>query len=60
MEQAAKLAALPSGSLRETKRLLKAPIKEQIEETMTAEAKSFAAALSGDEFRAAAMKVLQR
>jgi|GEM_PF-5233636 len=49
MEQAAKLAALPSGSLRETKRLLKAPIKEQIEETMTAEAKSFAAALSGDE-----------
>ncbi|MFN2527278.1 MAG: enoyl-CoA hydratase-related protein [Candidatus Baltobacteraceae bacterium] len=60
MERAAKLAALPSGSLRETKRLLKAPIKEQIEETMAAEARSFAAALSGDEFRAAALKLMHR
>lgn len=60
MEHAAKLASLPGGSLRETKRLLKAPLKEQIEETMTAEAKSFAAAIASDEFRAAAMRLLQR
>jgi len=51
---------MTGGSMRETKRLLKAPLKEQIEETMTAEATSFAAAISSDEFRAAAMKLMNR
>ena len=59
-EHATKLAALPNGSLRETKRLLKAPLREQIDDTMTLEAKSFAACIASDEFRAAAMKLMQR
>ena len=59
-QHALSLAQLPTGALRETKRLLKLPLKEQIEKTMTVEAQSFAACISGDEFRAAAMKLMQR
>jgi enoyl-CoA hydratase/carnithine racemase len=59
-QQAQVLAALPAGALRETKRLLKLPVKEQIEQTMTIEAQSFAACIASDEFRTAAMKLMQR
>jgi enoyl-CoA hydratase/carnithine racemase len=60
VDVAAKLAVLPPGALRETKRLMKAPWEAQVKKQMADEADAFTARLTSDEFRAAAMKLLSR
>jgi enoyl-CoA hydratase/carnithine racemase len=60
IDVAAKLALLPPEALRETKRLMKAPWEAQVKKQMADEAEAFAARLTSDEFRAAAMKLLSR
>jgi enoyl-CoA hydratase/carnithine racemase len=60
MEIASKLAALPPTALRETKRLMREPIKDQIKQQFRLEVEAFTQRLASDEFRAAAMKLLSR
>lgn len=59
-EIAAKLADLPPIALRETKRLMRTPLADQVERQMEAEVSVFTQRLASDEFRAAAMKLLAR
>ncbi|GAC1653339.1 MAG: enoyl-CoA hydratase [Vulcanimicrobiaceae bacterium] len=58
-ERAATLAALPAEALAQTKRLLRAPLRERVEQTMMAEAGVFAACLKSVEFRTAAARFTQ-
>ena len=57
---AARLAELPATALRETKRLMREPIYDDVRRQMGAEASIFAQRLGSDEFRTAAAKALTR
>jgi enoyl-CoA hydratase/carnithine racemase len=57
---AAKLAQLPPIALRETKRLMREPIHDDVKRQMSSEAGAFSQRLTSDEFRSAAMKLLSR
>ena len=57
---AAKLAALPPVAVRETKRLMREAIAQDVREQMDAEIAAFAERLVSDEFRKAAGVVLAR
>ena len=59
-EMAANLALLPPSALQETKRLLRAPTLAHVASVMEAEAQAFSARLASEEFREAAMKLMQR
>ncbi|MDQ6930422.1 MAG: enoyl-CoA hydratase-related protein [Candidatus Eremiobacteraeota bacterium] len=58
-EQAAALAALPAHAVRETKRLLRAPLREAIASTLLAEAQAFGACLQTQAFRTAAERLIR-
>jgi enoyl-CoA hydratase/carnithine racemase len=57
---ASQLAQLPPGALAETKRLLRAPLREAVHATMEAERRSFAAQLATAEAQAAFAAFLKR
>lgn len=59
-EQAAALAALPAHAVRETKRLVRAPIREAVASTLRAEAEAFGACLQTEAFRNAAERLMHR
>jgi enoyl-CoA hydratase/carnithine racemase len=59
-EIAGRLATLPPEAVRETKRLLRAPIIDQVKHQFRLEVEAFTQRLASDEFRAAAMKLLSR
>ena len=59
-EMAAQLALLPPAALRETKRLLRAPTSAQVTAQMEEEAREFSTRLTSEEFREAAMKLLEK
>ena len=59
-EIAAKLAALPPAALRETKRLMREPIAQDVRAQMDAEVAAFGERLASDEFRTAVATVLSR
>ena len=56
----AQLAALPAEALRETKRLLRAPLQDAVTRVMQTEAESFALRLRSPEFHEAAMRLMKR
>jgi enoyl-CoA hydratase/carnithine racemase len=57
---ATKLAALPPAALRETKRLMREPIAQDVRGQMDAEVAAFGERLASDEFRTAVAAVLSR
>jgi enoyl-CoA hydratase/carnithine racemase len=57
---ATSLARLPSMALRETKRLMREPIEQDVRRQMDAETAAFIQCMSSDEFRAAATSLLKR
>lgn len=59
-EIAAQLALLPPTAVTETKRLLRQPTAEQVAAQMEEEARVFSTRLASEEFREAAMKLLNR
>lgn len=57
-EMAASLTMLPQTALRETKRLIRAPLASQLDAQVEEEAQIFARRLASSEFREAALKLL--
>ena len=59
-EMAAKLASLPPVAVRETKRLMREPIAQDVREQMDAEIAAFAERLTSEEFRASVAAAIAR